>query len=149
MRCGQSCLRRVSNGDGSDALVYIRYEGVSESFRTELINMLTFDITRRCFIQRVMAAKLTRLSHKIAIQLHLLAENCTICSSRSRRPVLKLLDTPSYCIFGFCHQRVSWLIRLFTVSTSVQRNKLRFCHSCIINEVISQYRTKTEGTVSD
>jgi len=24
------------------------------------------------------------------------AENCTICSSRSRRPVRKLLDTPSY-----------------------------------------------------
>jgi hypothetical protein len=40
--------------------------------------------------------KLTRLTHKIAIQLHLVAERCTISSSRSRRPVLKLLDTPSY-----------------------------------------------------
>jgi hypothetical protein len=29
-----------------------------------------------------MAAKLTRLTHKIAIQLHLVAETCTICSSR-------------------------------------------------------------------
>jgi len=29
-------------------------------------------------IQRVMAAKLTRLTHKIAIKLHLVAENCTI-----------------------------------------------------------------------
>jgi hypothetical protein len=28
-----------------------------------------------------MAAKLTRLTHKIAIQLHLVAESCTICSS--------------------------------------------------------------------
>jgi len=28
-----------------------------------------------------MAAKLTRLTHKIAMQLHLLAESCTICSS--------------------------------------------------------------------
>jgi len=27
-----------------------------------------------------MAAKLTRLAHKIALQLHLLAESCTICS---------------------------------------------------------------------
>jgi hypothetical protein len=44
-----------------------------------------------------MAAKLTRLTHKIAIQLHLVAESCTICSSRSRGPVRKLLDTPSYC----------------------------------------------------
>jgi len=43
-----------------------------------------------------MAAKLTRLTHKVAIQQHLVVESCTICSSRSRRPVLKLLDTPSY-----------------------------------------------------
>jgi len=43
-----------------------------------------------------MAAKLTRLTHKIAIQLHLVAESCTICSSCSRRPVRELLDTPSY-----------------------------------------------------
>jgi hypothetical protein len=40
-------------------------------------------------------AKLTRLTHKIAIRLHLVAESCTICSSRSRQPVRKLLDTPS------------------------------------------------------
>jgi hypothetical protein len=31
-----------------------------------------------------MVAKLTRLAHKIAIQLHLVAKSCTICSSRSR-----------------------------------------------------------------
>jgi len=42
-----------------------------------------------------MAAKLTRLTHKIAIQLHVVAESCTICSSRSRQPVWKLLDTSS------------------------------------------------------
>jgi len=42
-----------------------------------------------------MAAKLTRLTHKIAIQLHLVAESCNICSSCSRRPVRKLLVTPS------------------------------------------------------
>jgi hypothetical protein len=40
--------------------------------------------------------KLTRLTHKIVIQLHLVAESCTIRSSRSRRPVRKYLDTPSY-----------------------------------------------------
>jgi hypothetical protein len=45
-----------------------------------------------------MTTKLTRMTHKIAIQLHLVAESCTICSSRSRRPVLKLLDTPSYSL---------------------------------------------------
>jgi len=42
-----------------------------------------------------MAAKLTKLTHKIAIQLHLVPGNCTICSSRSRRPVQKLLVTRS------------------------------------------------------
>jgi len=42
-----------------------------------------------------MAAKPTRLTHKIAIQLHLVADSCTICSSRSGRPVRKLLDIPS------------------------------------------------------
>jgi len=41
-----------------------------------------------------MAAKVTRLTHKIAIQLHLVAESCTICSSHSRWPVWKHLDTP-------------------------------------------------------
>jgi hypothetical protein len=53
--------------------------------------------------QMIMAAKLTRLTHKIAIQLHIVAESCTICSSRSRRPVRKLLDTPS-CL----EMRWSW-----------------------------------------
>jgi hypothetical protein len=38
-----------------------------------------------------MAAKLIRLTLKIAIKLQLVAESCTICSSRSRRPVRKLL----------------------------------------------------------
>jgi hypothetical protein len=45
-----------------------------------------------------MTAKLTRLAHRIAIQLHLVAESCTICSSRSRRPVRKLLDNPRTAI---------------------------------------------------
>jgi hypothetical protein len=34
---------------------------------------------------KVMAAELTILTHKIAIQLHLVVESGTICSSRSRR----------------------------------------------------------------
>jgi len=43
-----------------------------------------------------MAAKFTRLTHKIAIQLHLVAESCNICSSHSRWTVRKLLYTTSY-----------------------------------------------------
>jgi len=48
-----------------------------------------------------MAAKLTRLTHKIALQLHLVAESCTICGYRSRWPVRKFLVTPSYLIYNW------------------------------------------------
>jgi len=41
-------------------------------------------------------AKLTRLTHKIMIQLHLVVDSFAICSCRSRHPVRKLLDAPSY-----------------------------------------------------
>jgi len=43
-----------------------------------------------------MAAKLSRLTLKVAIRLHLVVESCTICSSNSRPPVRKLLVTLSY-----------------------------------------------------
>jgi hypothetical protein len=56
--------------------------------------------------QMVMAAKLTRMIHKIAIQLHLVAGSCIICSSRSRRPVRKLFDTPSYLAFLLFHKTI-------------------------------------------
>jgi hypothetical protein len=74
------------------------YEGVSKSFRTESIKIYTLTTinTRSEATQNVMAAKVTRLIHKIAKELHLVAESSTICSSRSRSPVRKLLDTPSY-----------------------------------------------------
>jgi hypothetical protein len=75
-------------------------EGVSKSFRTQTITKYTVYAYIWYYSLRnnteVMAAKLTRLTHKIAIQLHVVAESCIICSSRSRRPVRKLLDTSSY-----------------------------------------------------
>jgi hypothetical protein len=66
-----------------------------------------------------MAAKLTRLTHKISTQLHLVAESSSICSSRSRRKVRKLMDTPSHLLLSypsealglqrvFLHQRNVW-----------------------------------------
>jgi hypothetical protein len=58
------------------------YEGVSKSSITK---STTTTNTRWEASQMVMAAKLTRLTHKISIQLHLVAESCTICSSHSRR----------------------------------------------------------------
>jgi len=67
--------------------VYLKVSGAKYTFTT---------ISTRCeATQRVMTGKFTRVIHKIAIQLHLLAESCTICCSRARRPVRKLLDTPS------------------------------------------------------
>jgi hypothetical protein len=59
------------------------YEGVSRSFRTQSITKYTLTTINTGWeaTQRVMAAKLTRLTHKIAIQLHLVTESCTICSS--------------------------------------------------------------------
>jgi hypothetical protein len=55
-----------------------------------------------------MAARLIRLTHRIAIRLHLGAEGCTICSSLSRRPVRKLLHTPVYAedAFGLHRSKV-------------------------------------------
>jgi hypothetical protein len=74
------------------------HEAVSRSFRTESITkyMLTTINTGCDATQRVTAAKLTRLTHKIPIKLHVVAASCTICSSRSRRPVRELVDAPSY-----------------------------------------------------
>jgi len=48
-----------------------------------------------------MSAERTRLTHKIAIQLHLVTKSCAICISRSKRPVRKLLDTPSYSVGSY------------------------------------------------
>jgi hypothetical protein len=65
-----------------------------------------------------LAAKLTRLTHKIAIQLHLVAESCTILSSRSRWPVRKLLDTPLIMTVAWAQFRLFWwrwgLIKVMT-----------------------------------
>jgi hypothetical protein len=87
--------------------------------------------TRWEAIQRVMAAKLTILTHKIATQLYLVANSCTICSSRSRRPVRKLLDTPS-CI--------TMLMATGTNRTSV--TALRH----ISNKSPSYFKNKHEGS---
>jgi hypothetical protein len=79
----------------SDTRVYPKVSGLSHNEINYNNNKKTIN-TRWEATQKVKAAKLTTLAHKIAIQLHLVAESCTICSSRCRRPVRKLLDTPSY-----------------------------------------------------
>jgi hypothetical protein len=52
-----------------------------------------------------MVSKITILAHKIAIQLHLVAESCTICSYRSRRPVWKLSETPTNMEEGVAYSK--------------------------------------------
>jgi len=51
------------------------YEGVTKSFWTESLTKYALATmnTRWEATQRVLAAKLTRLAHRIAIQLHLVA----------------------------------------------------------------------------
>jgi len=60
----------------------------------------------------VMAAKLPRLTHKIAIQLHVAAESCAICSYCSRWPVWKLLDIPSHAIISALQQCGNKAVRI-------------------------------------
>jgi hypothetical protein len=43
-----------------------------------------------------MGARLTGLTHRVAMRLRLVAGSFAVCGSRSGRPVRKLLDTPSY-----------------------------------------------------
>jgi hypothetical protein len=83
-----------------------------------------------------MAAKLTRLTHKIAIQLHLVAESCTICSPRSRRPDRKLLVTPSYLVrSGFEHEILVWI-----ATTTVYTRPLKLITSSVDVNLVNKIR---------
>jgi hypothetical protein len=97
-----------------------KYEGVSKSFRTESITKYILTKKKRWeATQRVMAAKLTRLTLKIAIQLHLVAEIRTTCSSRSRRPVRKLLDTALYMARNWYSTAAREILSLWTQKGSI------------------------------
>jgi hypothetical protein len=91
IRIKKKKFQHCSTNQPSDLREYI------EKFPDWVVNEIHTE-TNTCWeaTPRVMAARLTRLTHKIAIQLHLVAESCIFCSSRSRRPVRKLLDTPLY-----------------------------------------------------
>jgi hypothetical protein len=66
-----------------------------------------------------MATKLTGLTHKIAIQLHLVSDSCTIRSSFSRCPVRKLLDTPSWYLKVFHGRFMMYVFQVIVRSHSV------------------------------
>jgi len=82
-----------------------------------------------------MAAKLTRLTHKMAIQLHLVAKSCTICSSRAWLPVRKLLDTPWYSSFPSAIH--------FTLKMDAARSSETVVsyHNTTRRPLLSQYKT--------
>jgi hypothetical protein len=115
LRCGSS-VENISRG--AWATFHFRkehkiYEGVSKSFRTESITKYTLTTinTRWDATQRVMVAKLIRLIHKIAIQLHLVAESCTI-SHHAASP-----ETFGYTLiryYGTNCRTLHWLALLFT-----------------------------------
>jgi hypothetical protein len=77
-------------------LVYFSVRGCIQKFPSWVSNEINNKNTRWEATLSVIEAKLTTMTHKIAIQPHLVADSCTICSSRSRRPVRKLLGTPYY-----------------------------------------------------
>jgi len=54
------------------------------------------------------------MTHKTVIQLHVVAESWTICSSYSRQPVWKLLDTPSYILSPPTASKQAWELSWFT-----------------------------------
>jgi len=93
------------------------YEGISKSFRTDSITKYTLTTmnTSSEATQKLMAAKLTRLTHKM-IELHLVAESCTIWSSHSRHPIRKFLDTPSYVLISSSDVHLSLPSGLFPSS---------------------------------
>jgi hypothetical protein len=76
-----------------------------------------------------MVAKLIRLTHKIAIQLHLVAESCTIFSYRSRLQVRKLLDTPSNIIFPSTTRSSEWTL-VFRFSNPNILSTSNHSHAC-------------------
>jgi hypothetical protein len=77
-----------------------------------------------------MATKLTTLTHKIAIQLHLVAESCTICNSSSERPVQKLLETLSYSnMFPSTARSSEWSL-VFRFSNQYTVRVSNVSHAC-------------------
>jgi len=85
-------MSRILHNYIIDPTVNTKYEGISKSFRidNEMYAYNNKHLLRRT--QRVMAAKLTKLSYKTEQQLNLVADSSTVCSCPSRRPIRKLLD---------------------------------------------------------
>jgi hypothetical protein len=117
------------------------YESVSKSFRTESITIYTLTTinTRWEAIQRIMAAKLTILTHNIAIKLHLVAESLPfavlatggqsgnfwiyphIVTCRTPGSTVKTVDTDSHVI-----RKTNWILhRWFSMCWVSDQNRTK------------------------
>jgi hypothetical protein len=115
----------------------VRVWGCIQKFPDWVVTKYTLTTTNSRWeaTQRVMAAKLTRLSHKIAIQLHLVAESCTICSSRSVQAaspetfgytlVYSTLAVQSYAWYLLCTEKVKVVIVTVNYVSIITCNLLR------------------------
>jgi len=117
---------------------FFKYKCVSRSFQTELITKST---TTTCWeaTQRVTVAKLTRLTHKIATQLHVVADSCSNCSSHSRQPVRKLLYTPTYTISTYFFLTQRQLCCLFQSNISFFSNRCSMSNILFLSTAPSTY----------
>jgi hypothetical protein len=89
-----------------------------------------------------MEAKFTRLTHKIATQLHLVAESCTICSSHSRRAVRKLciyprnLDQMPVCKTALCTPVIRSSVRYKSLPDTSTSTLMSFKHRLKISVIL-------------
>jgi hypothetical protein len=132
--CSQQTATGPSPDPGASSPHLPTIRGCIQKFLDWVNNKLTIIInTRWEATQRVMAAKFTKLIHKTAIQLHLVAESCNVCSSHSRRPVQKLLDTPSY--FPKIHSDIKetgWVV-VDWIHLARDRDQWRVTHTSAFN----------------
>jgi len=75
---------------------YKEYKGWSQKFPDWVDNEINNNKHTLRSNTKGYGGKTSRLTHKIAIQLHLVAESCSNCNPCSRRPVRKISDTPPY-----------------------------------------------------
>jgi hypothetical protein len=86
----------------------------------------------------------------MAIQLHLVAESCTIRSSRSRQPFRKLLDTPLYAVWNGTVDPIAATHRTLKIRRELNLwyslNKLSRNISFRYYHKIASYPVSTRGT---
>jgi hypothetical protein len=124
-------------------VIHIKYLDIirvcNQKFPDWVITKYTpiFGITRWKAKHRVMTAELSRLTHKIAMQLLLVAGSCTIYCSHSRRSLRQLLDTPSYGIKELQWECTAKAFRTFIHVCPLYKTKRVTLHKVLIRAVMT------------